>query len=111
MCQRNRELYENHHLCSSKSPFFYQLEPVCGGGRFWSGSAGHGREKWQKNVLCGPARETVWAPQAWPEEALHCCGKPLLDGPWDAVRSVSLYHLTLKNAAVKILFQISKCGF
>lgn len=84
--------------CSLKSPLFHQLEPVCSGGRFWPGSAGHGGAESQQNVLCGPASETVWPSQTWPQETLHCCGKPLLDGPRDAVRSVSLHHLTVKKS-------------
>lgn len=76
-----------------KSPLYYNLEPVRRCGWFWPGSAGDGGEESQPNVLCGSARETVRAPQAWPEEALHCRGKPLLDGPWDAIWSVSLAPL------------------
>lgn len=94
---RYRDTDQNQNFIRSitlfiKSPLFYNLEPVRGGGWFWPGSAGDGGEESQPNVLCGSARETVGAPQAWPEEALHCRGKPLLDGPWDAIWSVSLHH-------------------
>ena len=42
------------------------LEPVCGGGRFWTGQAGEGGEESDQNIFYGAACEgdAVGAPQA-----------------------------------------------
>lgn len=64
---------------------FVFIEPVSGGGRFWTGQAGDGGEDSEQDIVTGAACEeaAVGAAQAEQEEALHCGREPILDGPRD----------------------------